>query len=99
MKVKDHPDFLLTSLVFILVALGLVTVYSSGAIYAAETAVEWCLYVNRVGSAGVPVMSNGATFVNGRTNNAPFLEADCNSRPIKALGMYRGVTRSFEINF
>lgn len=71
---------------------------SAGALYAAESGVEWCLYVNRKGSAAMPIMSNGATFINGRTN-VPFVPADCSVSPIKSLGTYQGVTRSFEISF
>lgn len=71
---------------------------SVAAAYAAETAIEWCLYVNRIGSIAVPVMSNGATFINGYTN-AAFVPADCTAPPLKAVGTYQGVTRSFEISF
>ncbi|MBI2669717.1 MAG: hypothetical protein HYX20_01020 [Candidatus Yanofskybacteria bacterium] len=70
---------------------------SVGALYAAESGIEWCLYINRVGSTAQPTMSNGATFINGATN-APFIEADCAAFPIKSTGTYRGVTRSFEVN-
>ena len=70
---------------------------SVGALYAAESGIEWCLYVNRMGSTPQPVMENGATFINGITN-APFVEANCSSFPIKSLGTYRGVTRSLEVS-
>ncbi|MBI2063343.1 MAG: hypothetical protein HYT61_03880 [Candidatus Yanofskybacteria bacterium] len=70
---------------------------SSGALYAAESGVEWCLYVNRIGSAEMPVLSNGATFINGNTN-ALFIPADCSTLPIKSIGTYEGVTRSLEVN-
>lgn len=73
---------------------------SAAALYAAESGIEWCLYVNRVGSAPQPIMANGATFENGIPNPpAPFTEADCLSSPIKSTGTYRGITRSFEVNF
>lgn len=71
---------------------------SVAAAYAAESGIEWCLYVNRIGSVPQPTMSNGAVFINGITN-MPFLPADCATPPFKALGTYQGVTRSFEISF
>ena len=70
---------------------------SAGALYAAESGIEWCLYVGRVGSTTQPVMSNGATFVNGITG-VPFTEADCLVFPVKSVGTYQGVARSFEVN-
>lgn len=71
---------------------------SVAAAYAAESAIEWCLYVNRIGVVSLPVMLNGATIING-TTNLPFVSADCATPPVKALGTYQGVTRSFEISF
>ena len=71
---------------------------SVGALYAAESALEWCLYVNRIGSTAQPVMGNGATYINGNTNVA-FVESDCLASPFRSVGTYQGVTRSFEISF
>ena len=71
---------------------------SPAALYAAESAIEWCLYANRRGSASMPAMSNGASFINGITN-LPFDPADCSTSPIKAIGTYQGISRSFEISF
>jgi hypothetical protein len=75
---------------------------SSAAAYAAESVLEWCLYINRIvpaaGSIAQPVMSNGAAYINGLTN-AGFTESDCSTPAIKAIGTYRGVTRSFQISF
>jgi len=71
---------------------------SSAAIYAAESAIEWCLYVNRRGAIAQPVMSNGASFINGITNQ-PFVSADCSAATIKAIGTYASISRSFEISF
>ena len=71
---------------------------SSAALYAAESGIEWCLYVNRHGSATLPTMSNGASFINGITNQ-PFDPADCSAATIKAIGTYQGISRSFEISF
>ncbi len=75
---------------------------SVAAAYAAESAIEWCLYVNRIGATSQPVMGNGALYINGFTGlpfaAVPPMPGDCVS-PIKALGTYQGVTRSFEISF
>lgn len=65
---------------------------SVGAFFAADTAVEWCLYVNRKDPVAVaPTMSNGATFT--------ILPVDCLSFPMTATGNYKGVTRAVEVNF
>jgi hypothetical protein len=73
---------------------------SSAALYAAESGLEWCLYVNRRGSVAQPVMANGATFLNGGVNPpAPLVPADCSAPTIKVLGTYQGITRAFEISF
>ena len=64
---------------------------SAGAFYTADTAVEWCLFVNRKGAIASPTMSNGATFT--------ILPADCLSFPMTAKGNYKGVTRAVEVNF
>ena len=71
---------------------------SAAAAYAAESGVEWCLYINRVGSATLPVMSNGAVYINGDTG-AAFVPGDCSALTIKSLGTYQGVARSFEVSF
>ncbi len=71
---------------------------SSAALYAAESAIEWCLYVNRHSSVTAPVMANSATYINGITN-LPFNPADCLAATIKAIGTYQGISRSFEISF
>ena len=70
---------------------------SVSAVYAAESAIEWCLYVNRIASASLPVLDNGSTFINGFTG-VSFISSDCTSLPIKAIGTYQGVARSFEIS-
>ena len=70
---------------------------SSAALYASESGIEWCLYVNRIGSAAFPVMENGAQIINGNTGQ-PFNSADCLTQPIKSIGTYQGVTRSLEVS-
>ncbi len=58
------------------------------AIYAAESALEWCLYVNQVGDIDAPVMDMvGLEY-----------DVDCEVSPVKATGMYRGVSRVFQID-
>lgn len=64
---------------------------SVGAFYAADTGIEWCLYVNRKVSVAAPSMSNGAAFT--------VTPANCASFPITSVGTYRGVTRALEVNF
>lgn len=71
---------------------------SSAAAYGAESAIEWCLYVNRLGSTAFPVFNNGVMVVNGYTGG-PFVEADCATPPFKAVGTFQNITRSFEISF
>ena len=66
---------------------------SVGAIYAADSALEWCIYTNR-GNPGLlqPVMSNNSTYT---------LSSNCNSSinglNAQAIGSYRGVSRSLEV--
>ncbi len=66
---------------------------SIAAIYAADSALEWCLYVNRGNSPSLsaPTMSNGATY-----SVAP---ADCTIQPLnhQIVGTYRNVSRSFQV--
>ena len=67
---------------------------SVGALFAAESGLEWCLYNNRVNPSPTPlppVMSNGATFV--------LTPADCSGSSLKSVGTYRGVTRAFQVDF
>mgnify|MGYP001613035434 CR=1 FL=1 len=66
------------------------TRYSTTAIYAADSAIEYCLYVSRhQDPLPTPAMTNGALF----TVTPP----DCASLPLKATGSFRGVTRTLEI--
>lgn len=63
---------------------------STTAAYAAESAIEWCLYISRKGAIAAPVMQNGATYT-------PNLPASCVS-PLKAIGTFQGVSRAFEVS-
>ena len=62
------------------------------AIFAAYSAIEWCIYINR-GNAAVspPIMSNGSTYT--------LSPSDCTIQPLNhdAVGTYRGVSRSFHV--
>lgn len=75
---------------------------STAAAYAAESAIEWCLYIKintpPSPTPSPPVMSNGATYTNGLTGG-PLSASDCLSIPIRTLGTFQGVTRAFEISF
>ena len=73
---------------------------SSAALYAAESGLEWCLYVNRHSDVPQPIMANSATFLNGKVSPpAPLTAADCSATSIKVLGTYQGISRAFEISF
>lgn len=66
---------------------------SVGAIYAADSALEWCIYTNRGNSSvAQPTMNNGSSYT---------LSSDCNSGntnlDAQAVGTYRGVSRSLEV--
>jgi hypothetical protein len=65
---------------------------SVGAIYAADSALEWCIYTNRANPAlPQPIMANGATY--------SLSPNDCTIQPLnhRAIGTYRGVSRSLEV--
>lgn len=74
---------------------------TSAAFYAAESAVEWCIYVNRKTPPSPtpqpPVMNNMASFTNGITGNN-FAAVDCLSSPIKSIGNFQNLSRSLEVN-
>lgn len=61
------------------------------AAYAAETGLEWCLYVNQKGPINEPSMGNGSKFA--------ITGANCTVSPIQVIGTYRGITRAFELSF
>ena len=61
------------------------------AIYAAESALEWCLYRVRIDdTAPRPIMGNDSKYNE---------DIDCLGATIKAVGTYHGVTRAFEVSF
>ncbi len=96
------------SLLFIAVVLAIVTTLSAiftpkiklaynanksvTAVYAAESGIEYCLFVVRKSPSPLPtlLMSNGAVVVNS--------PADC-VLPVTSTGTYQGVSRAFEVNY
>ena len=72
---------------------------SIGAIYTADSAMEWCLYTNRgkVPSLPQPVMSNGATYQIYR-NSTPSACSSGETLNYRTVGTFRGVARSFEVS-
>jgi len=72
---------------------------SIGAVYAADSAIEWCLYTNREKAPPLaqPVMSNGATYQIYR-NGVPSACPGGEELNYRTVGNYRGVSRSFEIS-
>lgn len=72
---------------------------SIGAIYTADSAMEWCLYNNREKDPILPqpVMGNSATYEiysDGTPSACPGGE----TLNYRTVGTYRGVSRSFEIS-
>ena len=68
---------------------------SPSAFYAADTGVEWCLYVERKASIGPPTMANGATITINDQN--PPVAADC-VFPVRSLGTYQRIIRALEVS-
>ncbi len=71
------------------------------AVYAADSAVEHCLYEARTGVAGPLTLTSGATYViaSGSTD----LTASCTALSagtfdFRATGTYRGVSRALEVS-
>lgn len=67
---------------------------SVGALFAAESGLEWCLYNNQAvpsPTPAPPTMSNGSTYI--------LTPADCSGRSLKSTGTYKGVTRAFQVDF
>ena len=72
---------------------------SIGAIYAADSAMEWCLYNNREKTPPLarPVMANGSTYQIYSDGNP----SDCTGGEepnFRTVGTFRGVSRSFEVS-
>ncbi len=72
---------------------------SIGAIYAADSALEWCLHEQRarLASVSAPIMSIGATYIiyfGAGIASCTSVETPLNHR---AVGTYRRVTRSLDL--
>ena len=65
---------------------------SSSAAYAADSAIEWCIFKSRHTGTTVsgPTLGNGAVFV---------LSGNCSTGIVKITGTFQGITRAFEITF
>lgn len=72
---------------------------SIGAIYAADSAMEWCLYNNRGNAPSLPqpIMSNSATYQIHR-NGTPSVCPSGETLNYRTVGTFRRVSRSFEIS-
>lgn len=65
---------------------------SVDAFYAADSAIEWCIYTNRGNPAlDAPTMTNGASY--------SLDPSDCTSHPMDntAVGTYHGVSRALQV--
>ena len=75
------------------------TINSVAAIYAADSAMEWCLHEQRgrLPSISAPVISTGATYIvyfGSGLASCTSVETPLNHR---AVGTYKGVARSLEM--
>ena len=72
---------------------------SIGAVYAADSAMEWCLYNNREKAPPLaqPVMSNGAAY-QIYNNSTPSACPGGEALNYRTVGTWRGVSRSFEVS-
>ena len=73
---------------------------STIAAYAADSAIEWCLYGNRYPLAPLPspTISDNASY---KIYDAAGVEvANCSAQPLnyRTVGSYGGVNRSFEVS-
>jgi len=67
---------------------------STSALYAADSGLEWCLYVSRKAPGDQPsdpVFASGASVT--------IEPADCSSSPIKATGKFNKTYRALEVSF
>jgi len=72
---------------------------SVGAVYAADSALEWCLYNNREKSPILPqpIMANGATY-QIYNDDSPSTCPGGETLNYRTVGIFRGVVRSFEVS-
>lgn len=73
---------------------------STAALYAAESVIEWCLYMQNyedsLGAVNAPTMANGAILGIDAPNT--LVPPNCDSLPMRASGTFQGVTRSYEVS-
>ena len=76
------------------------TANSVKAIYAADSAIEWCLYGNRYPLAPLPSPTISDNASNKIYDAAGVEVANCSAQPLnyRAVGSYGGVNRSFEVS-
>lgn len=77
------------------------------AIFATDSATEWCIYESRVGDIAPPVMSNNAYYsVTDRSSGVSYNSTGAGDSDIcqldeppnyRIIGIFSGVTRAFEI--
>jgi hypothetical protein len=65
---------------------------SMGAVFAADSAIEWCIYESRNGDIDGPIMSNAAEYEITRGGDCENQELDHSVR-----GTYNDVSRAFDI--
>ena len=69
---------------------------SVGAIYAADSGLEWCIYTNRQNPPlPQPILTNGATY-----NILPASSSVCTELPLnnQVVGTYHNVSRSLQVS-
>lgn len=74
---------------------------SVGAFYAADSAMEWCLYRNKDPNSDGPAMQNGSSYVlflSGTTNPPSPTCSSPGAPSVKSIGTFQGVTRSLEVS-
>ncbi len=87
----------LTSIVLPRVAITGQIKKSVTALFAADSAVEWCLYYPKSPGLAQPAMQNGATVAINPAPSAPYQCSLPGAPPFKTTGTYQGVTRSIDI--
>ena len=67
---------------------------SVGALFAAESGLEWCLYINQLSPSPLPpppVIASRATY--------QLIPPDCSGKTVKAIGNFRSVIRAIQADF
>lgn len=69
---------------------------SVGALYAADSALEWCLYLPKSPGLAGPVMQNGSTWTVSPSPAPPVNCSTAGAPAVKAVGVFQGTTRSLQ---